>query len=261
MLHSRPACMPGREFPGLGCGGHAAEPPRRRGFELPGAAEPSLVAGTLEDRDRPVDDVGHAAHHTRHGAVHGEHLALDQQTRLCGIVEAGPEGLGFLQHVAGLVEAPGLHERRDELGHQPPAPQLGHRRQSRRPLEQIDGGREVASIQRSPGCVFQAFRRPASDRVRFRAGVLELDAVAVCLLEVVADERVELARRVARASRRSVRAARARAPSGWRRRSRRGAAGGGSGTRPRRRTPAGRAARTPCGRALSAAPSGAARRV
>ena len=98
----------------------------------------------------------------------------------------------------------------------------------------------VASDERPfSGCA-KAARRHA---LRCRPSVLrhwrsELRAVPRGLLEVVAEDLVELdevRRRAARASRRTARAARRASPSAARRRRRRGSAGGGSGTRRRRR--------------------------
>ena len=150
--------------------------------------------------------------------------------------------LRVVEHARGLGELARVHQRGAELGHEPRAPAApGRVAVTLRARAGPIAAAQVTPTERRARRAFEPLRRPPRELVRLGAGVAKLDAVAVGLLEVVADECVErLGTLLEPVGVALVQAATA-SPSGSRRRSRRGAAGGGSGSRPRLRAQAGRA--------------------
>ena len=228
----------------LGVGGRALEElERRRRFAPPEpelsvesecAAEPGLVAELLEHRDGSrelaadaVVAVVRASEHADLGQAHGCVRDGPVVARRSAAVDRLGQDLLRAVPLAVVVQRLPEHRQQDQ------ASRVVRRVERRRATEEVERRPDVAASRRP-----RPRRREPRGRLRRQAVVLspELGAVAMRLLEVVADDLVqldELGAVLVEPARRSARAARRGSPSGARRTRRRGSAGGGSGTRPR----------------------------
>ncbi len=230
--------MAGGPLPRIGCRGRARAVPVQPGIEAPGVAEPVMVVVALERREHPRDRVRGLLGAALGDVQQAQEVQLHEHARLGALVaDARRHEPRVLEHPVGLREPAGRDQRRADLGQQLGAPLHVVRRERRRALEQADRSGQVAARERPAAGLLEAQRRPRAEALEIVVGRAELQEAAVGLLEVVADDLLELAEAVrrpcARARPRAARAAR----RAWRARAsgtrHRGSGGAGSDT-PRR---------------------------
>ena len=146
-----------------------------------------------------------------------EELLLDEHMRRHAlVVRGGSQPLRLVEHAPGLGQPAAFDQRGAQLGEQRDPPWIVGGEQPGNPLEQADRRGQVAADERPPPRRLEPVGTPraASEAARTVARS-ERDAVLEGLLEVIADDLLELAQPVPRpfsssqAAKRSCRSARA----------------------------------------------------
>ncbi len=192
-----PPRVRGRALPRRGGRLGARLVPIKPRLEPPCAAQAEVVPEALEDRD----------HHGRRprgllqpallAVEEPEELLLDEHMRRHAlVVRGGSQPLRLVEHAPGLGQPAAFDQRGAELGEQRGPPRIVGGEQPGNPLEQADRRGQVAADERPPSRRLEPLGRPGGERGGARVARSERDAVPEGLLEVVADDLLELAQPV-----------------------------------------------------------------
>ena len=112
------------------------------------------------------------------------------------VVRGGSQPLRLVEHAPGLGQPAAFDQRGAQLGEQRDPPRIVGGKQPGNPLEQADRRGQVAADKRPPSRRLEPLGRPGGERGGARVARSERDAVLEGLLEVVADDLLELAQPV-----------------------------------------------------------------
>ena len=197
MAVAGPPCMRGRALPGFGRRFGPSLVPMQPRLEPPCAAEAEIVAAALEDPHRP----GHRPRGVLHPALldveEAEELLLDEHMRVRALVAAAAASRS-----ASPSTRPASVSRPHPISAPPISASSAVRRGSSgtssretRSSRPIAAGRSLRTSARRPAASSRSHARAASDG-RVRVARPECNAIPERLLEMVADDLLELAQPV-----------------------------------------------------------------
>jgi hypothetical protein len=162
--------------------------------EAPELAETGLVAGLLKDEPDVVAGGACLAGSPVRVDLDPQRQPFQERVRVQPLVsEPVGELDGVVEEPLGLGQTPRLHERAPEARQERGVRRIPLLEKGARALQEVDRGPKVAPGERAPTRDVETPRRLRRERPFRRADRPELLAVAVRLLEVVADDLVVLA--------------------------------------------------------------------
>ena len=197
VLVGGPAGVGGGPLPRLrrSCGARLV--PVQPRLEAARTAKPLLVVAALEDGDHALDRARSLLGSALGDVQQAQELQLDEHARLGTLVPlASRDQPRLFEHPVGFREPAGLDQGRAELRQQLGSPGHVVGGEGGRALEQADRRRKVASRERPPPGQLESLRGASAELPRLGAARAELDATAVRLLEVIADDLLVLAEAV-----------------------------------------------------------------
>src|SRR5215218_1328366 len=157
--------------------------------QAPQLAEPEVVVTRLEDAAEPLAGASDLLRRGIGVGLHPKGELLDERVGLEPIVVHGAgEAGGVVEHALRFGEPPRFDERRAEAREKLRARVVVEREERGGPLEQVDRGRDVAPIERSPTRGIEPLRRFRGEGTLAFAHRPEILLVPVRLLKVEADK-------------------------------------------------------------------------